>query len=157
MLFLFVGKPVNLGLELEGILSCLSIQALEPPASWKGEREESTLSNLRVIKLLHLYNTRCSMGLDGIHPRAQQELVEELTNPLSITYQQFWLTRKIPDKWRLANGLSIYRKGQREDLGNYRSVSLTLMLGKITELIILEKCTLCGIRSGWMARPRDWW
>lgn len=42
MLLLFVGKPVNLNLKLEGILSCLSIQALEPPASWKtGKREEA--------------------------------------------------------------------------------------------------------------------
>lgn len=89
------------------------------------------------------------MGLDGIHPRALQKLVEELPNPLSITYQQFWLTREAPDKRRL----SVYRKGQREDLRNYRSVSLTWMLGKITALIILERCTLCWVRSGWMARP----
>ncbi|RMB98800.1 hypothetical protein DUI87_25019 [Hirundo rustica rustica] len=82
------------------------------------------------------------MGLDGTHVRAQQELVEEHTNPLSITEQQFWLTREVPDKWKLENGLSVYRKGQREERRNYRSVSLTWMLGKITELIILERCTL---------------
>lgn len=70
------------------------------------------------------------MGLDGIHLRAQWELVEEITKPLSIIYRQFWLTREVIDKRSLANVLPIYRKGQKEDPGKYKSVSLTWMLGK---------------------------
>ncbi|KAK4824608.1 hypothetical protein QYF61_016877 [Mycteria americana] len=71
-----------------------------------------------------------SMGLDGIHPRVLRELVEELAKPLSIIYQQSWLTGKVPDDWRLANVTPIYKKGQKEDPGNYRPVSLTLVPGK---------------------------
>lgn len=39
-----------------------------------------------------------------------------------IINQQFWLTREVLDKRKLANGLPIYRKGQKEDLGHYRTL-----------------------------------
>ncbi|KAK4827473.1 hypothetical protein QYF61_018709 [Mycteria americana] len=71
--------------------------------------------------------------LDGIHPRVLRELAEEFAKPLSIIYQHSWLTGEVPDDWRLANLTPIYKKGQKEDPGNYRPVSLTLVLGKIME------------------------
>jgi len=47
------------------------------------------------------------MGLDGIYPRVLRELMEVFTKPLSIFYQQSWLTRVIPVDWRVANVMSI--------------------------------------------------
>ncbi|GAB0179804.1 mitochondrial enolase superfamily member 1 [Grus japonensis] len=77
------------------------------------------------------------MGLDGIHPGVLRDLVEVLTKPLSIIYQQSWITREVPVDWKLANVMSIHKKGQKEDPGNYRPVTLTLVLGKVMEQIIL--------------------
>ncbi|GAB0186728.1 hypothetical protein GRJ2_001138100 [Grus japonensis] len=45
-----------------------------------------------------------------------RELVEELAKPLSIIYQQSWLTGEVPDDWKLANVMPIYKKGRKEDL-----------------------------------------
>ncbi|GAB0191256.1 mitochondrial enolase superfamily member 1 [Grus japonensis] len=78
------------------------------------------------------------MGLGGIHPRVLRELVKELAKPLSIIYQQSWLTGEVPDDWRLANVTPIYKKGRKEDPGNYRPVSLTSVPGKVMEQIILS-------------------
>ena len=61
-----------------------------------------------------------------------------LTKPLSIIYQQSWLTREVPVDWRLTNVTPIYKKGWKEDAGKYRPVSLTLVLGKVMEQIILS-------------------
>ncbi|KAK4821423.1 hypothetical protein QYF61_019701 [Mycteria americana] len=90
---------------------------------------------------LHHLDTHKSMGPDGIHPRVLRELVEELAKPLSIIYQQSWLTGEIPADWRLANVTPIYEQGQKEDLGNYRPVSLTSVPGKIMERFILSVLT----------------
>ncbi|MDD0245766.1 hypothetical protein PSY47_23705, partial [Shigella flexneri] len=78
------------------------------------------------------------MGPDGIHPRVLRELTEELAKPLTIIYQQSWLSGEVPVDWRLANVTPIYKKGRRTDPGNYRPVSLTSVPGKLMEQILLR-------------------
>ncbi|KAK4816396.1 hypothetical protein QYF61_016713 [Mycteria americana] len=80
-------------------------------------------------------------GQNGIHPRVLRELAEVLTKPLSILYEQSWLTSEVPVDWRLANMTPIYKKGQKEDPGNYRPVSLTSVLRNIMERVMLSAIT----------------
>ena len=80
-----------------------------------------------------------SMGPDEIHPRVLRELAEEIAEPLSIVYQRSLLTGEVPEVWRLASVTPIYKKSCREDPGNYRPVSLTLVPGKIMEQTVLRE------------------
>ncbi|KAK4822216.1 hypothetical protein QYF61_011857 [Mycteria americana] len=94
-----------------------------------------------VSDLLHHLDTHKSMGPDEIHPRVLKELADVLTKPLSIIYQQSWLNGEVPVDWRLANVTPIFKKGWKEDPGNYRPVSLTSIPGKLMEQIILSAIT----------------
>ncbi|KAK4819815.1 hypothetical protein QYF61_011834 [Mycteria americana] len=58
-----------------------------------------------------------------------------------LVYQQTSLTGEVPVDWRLANVTPIYKKGQKEDPGNYRPVSLTSVMGKVMEQIIRSAIT----------------
>jgi len=73
--------------------------------------------------------------------RILRELAEVVTKPVPFIYQQSWLTREVPVDWRLANVSPIYKEGRKEDLGNYRPVSLISMLGKVMVQTILSAIT----------------
>ncbi|KAJ7396321.1 hypothetical protein BTVI_146403 [Pitangus sulphuratus] len=94
-----------------------------------------------VSNLLSHLDPHKSMEPDGIHPRVMRELAEGLAKPLSIIYQQSWLTGEVPDDWKSANVTPIHKKGRKKDLGNYRPVSLTSVPGKVTKQIILSAIT----------------
>jgi len=44
----------------------------------------------------------------------------------------------VPEDWRKANVIPVFKKDKKEDLGNYRSVSPTSIPGKVMEQLILE-------------------
>ena len=90
-----------------------------------------------VLDLLRKLDTHKSMGPDGLHPGVLRELVHVAAKPLSIILQQSWLTGDVPTDWRLADVTPIFRKGQKDDPGNYRPISLTSVPGKVTEQITL--------------------
>jgi len=110
-----------------------------------GEQNEAPMIQEEMDSdLLHRLDIYKSMGLDGIHSRILRELMGVLDKPLSIIYSQTWLTEKILVDWWLANTMLIYKTGLgiwRENLGSYRSVSLTSMPGKVMEQIILSAIT----------------
>ncbi|KFO70702.1 hypothetical protein N303_03709, partial [Cuculus canorus] len=99
------------------------------PPTVEEDQVHDHLRNLNIYK---------SMGLDGIHPRVLKELADVLSKPLSVIFQRSWLTGEVPLDWRLADVVPIYKKGCREDAGNYRPVSLTSVLGKVMEQVILS-------------------
>ncbi|GAB0183771.1 mitochondrial enolase superfamily member 1 [Grus japonensis] len=86
--------------------------------------------------LLHL-DAYKFMGPGGIHPRVLRELADVIVRPLSIIFQRSWESGEVPVDWKLANFAPIFKKGKKEDPGNYRPVSLTSVPGKITEKIML--------------------
>lgn len=50
-------------------------------------------------------------------------------------------TREVPADWRLVNVTPVYKKDRKKELGNYRLVSLTSVLGNTMEQIILNVIT----------------
>ncbi|GAB0207901.1 mitochondrial enolase superfamily member 1 [Grus japonensis] len=119
-------------------------QGIQPPELEDRDREQNKppiIQEEAVNNLLRHPDTHKSMGPDRIHLRVLRELAEELAKPLSIIYQQSWLTGEVPDDWRLANVTSIYKKGPKEDPGNYRPVSLTSVPGTFMEQVIVSTLT----------------
>lgn len=73
-----------------------------------GEQNEApTIQGKMVTDLLHHLDTDKAVGLDVIHPEALRELVEVLSEPLSIICQQSCLTGEVPVYWRLTNVAAI--------------------------------------------------
>ncbi|PKU29396.1 rna-directed dna polymerase from mobile element jockey-like [Limosa lapponica baueri] len=117
-----------------------------------GEQNKAPIIQREMVgDLLQHLDVHKSMGPDGIHLRVLREV---LTGPLSIIYQHSWQPGEVPVDWCLANVTAIHKKGWKEDPGNYRPVSLTLVPGKVMEQIT-PSAIMQHMKDTQVTRPRQ--
>jgi len=97
-----------------------------------------TFTKEKVTAELKKLKTDKSPGTDAMHPKFLKEVSEELGGILAHIMEQSMVTGVIPQDWRDALIVPIFKKGSRNEAKNYRPVSLTSIVCKVMERIIKE-------------------
>ena len=112
----------------------------EPEIKYEGPRplDRITFTLEDIKKKIKKLNKFKSPGPDDIHPREIKELEEEIGPHFYKIFRKSADERKAPKGWKLGNVAPIYKKGPKEEPGNYRPVCLTLVPCKIFESIVVD-------------------
>ena len=89
-----------------------------------------------VYKLLSTLDMHKATGPDGLQARLLKELAAELTPVFTVLFQASVNQGLIPDDWKEADVVPIFKKGERCRPENYRPVSLTSIVCKTLEHIV---------------------
>ena len=101
-----------------------------------GKFEEIELTIQMVYKKLKNLNPYKSEGPDGLHPRVLKELAQEIAAPLHYIFVKSLQTGNLPDTWKQATVIPLFKKGSKSDPSNYRPISLTCITCKILESLL---------------------
>ena len=63
-------------------------------------------------------------GPDNLSSRVLKELADVMVELFREIFQAGLYKSKVPGQWRLANVISVFKKGDRSNAANYRPVSL---------------------------------
>lgn len=83
-------------------------------------------------------NPKKASGPDDLTPRILKELHIELTPAVTLLFQRSMELGQTPTDWKHAFVCPIYKKGARYNPANYRPVSLTCILCKLLEHIVVS-------------------
>ena len=91
-----------------------------------------------VKEKLNNLNVNKSAGPDNLPTRVLKELSNELCVPICNIINKSFESGVLPTEWKTANITAIYKKGNKSDPGNYRPISLTSIICKVTESFLRD-------------------
>ena len=97
--------------------------------------EDTVLTPDRVAVVLRNLDNNKAHGPDGIPARLLTETAYQIAPSLCDLFNKSLRTGVVPQDWKLANVVPVYKKEDKEHVENYRPISLLSLISKV-----LERC-----------------
>ena len=99
--------------------------------------EDHLITEAGVLKLQNI-NVDKATGPDAIAARVMRETAVDLAPVLTTIFKHSINTESVPEDWKKANVIPIFKKGSKYSPSNYRPVSLTCISCKVMEHIMVS-------------------
>ena len=97
---------------------------------------ELKVTELEVETLLNSLDTNKATGSDEIPARLLKETASIITPSICKLFNKSLQQGTVPQDWKLANVVPVYKKGDKEYTENYRPISLLPIISKVLERYI---------------------
>ena len=104
----------------------------------KSTLETVTFTEDNILSVINKLKPNLSSGPDCLPPVFFKNLKLCLAGPLSIVFNQLISVGAVPNKWKSAIIVPVFKKGPAGDVANYRPISLTCVPCKLMERIIAQ-------------------
>ncbi len=101
-----------------------------PPFEFKEVSEASIHYQLRCLK----FNK--AVGLEDIPPRLLKDGAQIVAQPLTNITNASLKQAKVPTEWKSARVIPLFKKGKKDDIDNYRPISILPMVSKVLERVV---------------------
>ena len=107
------------------------------------EREEELPDILKdeVEEAINFLKSNKAPGEDGIINEYLKWGKKELITPITNLFNKILMTEKIPQQWQTSTIILLHKKGNRDDLNNYRPISLMPNMYKLFTKILTNRIT----------------
>ncbi|CAG4930860.1 unnamed protein product [Colias eurytheme] len=112
------------------LYTCKTTSIIETPLTTNNKKLPRFTAQEISLRIKKLKNEK-SMGPDNIPNEAISTGITLLTHPLTKLFNKILEERKIPTEWAKSDIILLYKKGDPNDLGNYRPISLQSNLYKL--------------------------
>ncbi|XP_065658850.1 uncharacterized protein LOC136083383 [Hydra vulgaris] len=92
-----------------------------------------------VLERLKNLDQNKAYGVDKLHPYILENCATAFALPLTLIFMESIEKSQLPNQFSSANITALYKKGDKTDSGNYRSISLPCISFKILQRIIKNK------------------
>ena len=104
-----------------------------------GGLSDLIVSRKKVRELLAKLRADKAPGVDELFPRLLLHFPDEILVPVCVLFEKSLREGRVPEDWRRANVVPIYKSGDRGKAKNYRPVSLTCQLCKAFEKLVRDE------------------
>ena len=94
---------------------------------------------LEIKRLLSNVNSNKACGPDGIHGKILKHCAAGLAHPLSMLFRLSYNSGSLPRDWKVANVVPVHKKGSKDNVENYRPISLTSLVMKTFERVLKKE------------------
>ncbi len=100
--------------------------------------ENVSVTEKEITDIITNLNVHKASGPDEISHRMLKESSNTICRPLSLLFNRSLQEGVYPDKWKCANVMPLFKKGDRDQPYNYRPISLISCIGKVMERLVFK-------------------